>query len=127
MKRATVRKIMAHCVLIACSSIFIIPFVWLVSTSLKPDDEIFQEGFRIIPSEITFEHYIEGIGSFRFLTFLKNTLIICAGSVFGTALSCSLAAYGFSIVKWKGRDTCFYALLATMMLPPQDLTIATVR
>ena len=109
----------AHATLLLFSTIFIIPFVWLVSTSFKPDDEIFQIGLNLIPSEIQFAHYVEGVQAFRFLTFLRNTLLICGLSVFGVVLSCSLAAYGFALVRWRGRDLCFYILLSTMMLPPQ--------
>jgi len=113
------QKIIAHLMLLSFSSIFILPFVWLVSTSLKPDSAIFEEGLHLIPDEITYEHYVDGIRSFRFLSFLSNTLFICAFSVLGVLLSCSLAAYGFSLVQWRGRDVCFYILLSTMMLPPQ--------
>ncbi len=118
-------QLFAHLLLLSCSAVFILPFLWLVSTSLKPDAEIFEEGFQLIPKTITSEHYVAGIKSFRFLTFLENTAVICAFSVLGVLFSCSLAAYGFSMVTWKGRDVCFYCLLATMMLPPQ-VTIVPV-
>jgi multiple sugar transport system permease protein len=119
LKRTVRQKLLAHALLISFSGVFILPFLWLVSTSFKPDVEIFREGLDLIPDEATFAHYIKGVESFSFFLFLKNSLVICFLTVIGSILSCSLAAYGFSLVEWRGRDTCFYFLLATMMLPPQ--------
>lgn len=113
------QRLLAHLVLLSFSSIFVLPFLWMASTSFKPDSEIFEKGIDFIPDNFTVEHYKGAVSSFRFFLFLRNTLIICALSVGGAVFSCSLAAYGFALIEWRGRDTCFYLLLATIMLPPQ--------
>ncbi|HLK16220.1 MAG TPA: carbohydrate ABC transporter permease [Fimbriimonadaceae bacterium] len=64
-------------------------------------------------------NYVEGFKAFPFFKMLKNTLVICVLTVVGTVLSCSLAAYGLACVQWRGRETLFWVMLATMMLPGQ--------
>lgn len=68
---------------------------------------------------LEWSNYSNGFKAFPFFLMLKNTLVICALTVLGTVLSCSLAAYGLACVQWRGRETLFWAMLATMMLPGQ--------
>ncbi|QQE13990.1 carbohydrate ABC transporter permease [Planctomycetota bacterium] len=58
-----------------------------------------------------------GEGNLYFTRYLWNTIILCLLTVFGTVISCSLVAYGFSRIKWRGRDTMFIVVLSTMMIP----------
>ena len=77
------------------------------------------------PAEMTLKphlewsNYGEGFKAFPFFQMLRNTLVICVLTVVGTALSCSLSAYGLACVQWKGREVLFWTMLATMMLPGQ--------
>ena len=66
-----------------------------------------------------FANYSDAFQWFPFSLYLKNTLVICAISVIGTLLSCSLIAYGLACVEWRGREFLFWLMLSTMMLPPQ--------
>lgn len=68
---------------------------------------------------LEWSNYSGGFKAFPFFHMLNNTLVICVLTVFGTTLSCSLAAYGLACVQWKGREVLFWAMLATMMLPGQ--------
>jgi multiple sugar transport system permease protein len=68
---------------------------------------------------LEWSNYSEGFKAFPFFQMLRNTLEICVLTVVGTALSCSLAAYGLACIQWKGREVLFWAMLATMMLPGQ--------
>lgn len=68
---------------------------------------------------LEWNNYSNGFKAFPFFHMLKNTLVICVLVVLGTVLSCSLAAYGLACVQWKGRETLFWVMLATMMLPAQ--------
>jgi multiple sugar transport system permease protein len=67
----------------------------------------------------TLEHFEKGLTRVPVLMFLRNTLLVCVLTVLGTILSRTLVAYGFSILRWKGRDAIFFVMLATMMLPGQ--------
>lgn len=137
-KRANLAKsILSHAVLIVLSLAFAMPFAWLVTTSFQPDTERskLQPAFIPGPKDVaervdkaagqhlmytpTLEQYQKGLTRVPVLTFFRNTLLICVLTVIGSVASSSLVAYGFSILRWKGRDTIFFIMLATMMLPGQ--------
>ncbi len=113
------RRVLAHMALIALSAIFILPFAWLVSTSFKPESQIFLFPPVWIPRPPTIMHYIDGVNFLPFGTYLFNTSVICVFSVLGAVLSCSLVAYGLSRIEWKGRNFLFALLLGTLMIPFQ--------
>lgn len=115
-----------HLVLAAGALAFSLPFVWMVLTSLKPDDAIFRDpaglpdpwqwsnyprAFRFL--EIALGHIRTAFGAL----FLLNTLEVTILSTLGMLVSSSLAAYSFARLRWPGRDLLFNILLASMMLP----------
>ena len=108
-----------HVALILLSAVFMIPFFWLVSSSFKTDAQILRFPPEWIPSPLTFANYPNGLTFIPFWRCLMNTGLICVCSVTGALLSCSLVAYGLTRIRWSGRTTLFYLLLATMMLPHQ--------
>ena len=112
-------RILAHAVLILLSLLFLIPLYWLVSSSLKTDDQIFRMPPVWFPWPITFQNYPKGLTFIPFWRYLLNTLVISVFSVIGTLLSCSLTAYGLARIDWRGRNVLFWILLRTMMLPFQ--------
>jgi len=116
-KRKTIGQIFSHLLLIFFSLLFALPLFWLVSTSLKPNSEIFIFPPRWIPSQPFWGHYRTAIEFIPFFQYLFNTLYICALSVVGSVISCSLVAYGFSRIDWPERDALFMVLIATMMIP----------
>jgi len=118
-KKIFIHKSLIHLALISISVIFIFPFYWLVSTSLKSNEQIFTFSPVWIPNPPQWVNYIKAWTFVPFATYLKNTLIICTSVVIGTVLSCSLVAYGFSRIKWVGRDTVFMLVLVVMMIPFQ--------
>lgn len=115
----TIKKGILHLVLIAGSIVFSFPLVWLISTSLKPDTQIFKIPPQLIPDPFVWKNYADMWRYFPFLTFLLNTLLVVALTMAGTLLSAPLVAYAFSRLRWKGRGVVFTVLLGTMMLPTQ--------
>ncbi len=113
------RNIFSYIILISLSIIFIFPLYWLVSSALKPDEQLFVFPPILIPHPVKWENYIKAVNYFPFFRYLVNTLIICGTNVFGVIISCSLVAYSFSRIKWPGRDFCFFLMLSTIMLPYQ--------
>ena len=164
----------AHAALIIASLLFISPFAWMLSTSLKHESGIFpkpglppqwipttemrdETGHRLVicngengvelgrdelgkhivqvggktvslwPEDfevrqqigLHWGNYVEAFNKMDFLLNLRNTLFICVSCVIGTVMSCSLVAYSFARIPWRGRDTVFVLVLATMMLPYQ--------
>lgn len=98
---------------------FILPFLWLLSGSLKSSTELFANPPVWIPSPPQWSNFSIAFGEFPFLLYLRNTLIIAGFGIIGAVLSNTLIAYGFSRVEWKGRDGVFILVLATMMMPFQ--------
>lgn len=101
------------------SVIFVIPFFWMISTSVKSTDLVYLFPPVWIPDEFHWENYREAWQRLPFLTFYSNTLFIVMANLLGTLLSSSLVAYGFARLRFRGRDLLFLVLLSTMMLPSQ--------
>jgi len=120
-------RVTAQLVLTAMGLFYLFPFFWLVSTSLKELPQIFTMPPIWIPNPIRWQNYPEALSYFPFLRQLRNTLFVSCTNVLTVLCSSSLVAYSFSRLRWKGRDICFYLMLATMMLPYQVTMIPLFR
>lgn len=107
-----------HAFLIACSIIMIYPLLWLLSASLKPDNEIFGN-LWLWPTEIQWSNYSEGWGALvvSFTQFYWNSTVVTVLSVIGNVLSCSFAAYAFARLEFTGKNIWFALMMMTLMLP----------
>jgi ABC-type glycerol-3-phosphate transport system permease component len=105
--------------------IVLLPFVWMISTSLKPDSQISGFDINLIPDPITLGNYPRALTAIPFALYTLNTLIITTLSMIGTILSSYLVAYGFARLRFPGRDFWFIVLLGTIMLPNIVLLIPT--
>lgn len=118
-------KVALYGILVAFSIFMLIPFVWMVSSSLRTEAEMFPyppnplSWAFWVPNPIRWENYANAWRALPFTRFLRNTLIITTGRIFGELLSCSMIAYGFARLRARARDLLFIVLLATMMLPGQ--------
>ena len=108
---------MAYLLLVAATVVIASPLAWMVLSSLKSPTQLTSNPHALLPSPWMWSNYPEAMGSMPYLRYLRNSLLLCAGSVTGTLLSCSLAAYGFARLKWRGRNAVFGILIATMLLP----------
>ncbi|WP_078431159.1 carbohydrate ABC transporter permease [Metabacillus halosaccharovorans] len=117
--KKTVSKSLAHIILIVASFFFLIPFIWMVSTSLKPLDQVFTFPPEWIPKPFQWSNYIDAMNYIPFFTYLKNTIIITLFSTIGAVLSCPLVAYSFAKLKWPGRNILFIITIGVMMIPGQ--------
>lgn len=113
------KRLLAHVVLILGSIIFVFPFIWMVSTSLKSDAQIFLFPPPLIPNPVQWSNYYQMTVYLPFFKFVGNTAFVTAMNLLGTLLSSSFIAYGFARLRFKGRDALFVVMLATMMLPSQ--------
>jgi len=99
------------------AAVIVVPLFWMVSTSLKGSDALFTYPPEWIPRPAMWSNYIEAWKMLPFGRFLFNTLFITVLAMVAELLTSSLVAYGFARFQFKGRDTLFFILLATMMLP----------
>jgi multiple sugar transport system permease protein len=97
--------------------LFVIPFVWMVSTSLKSEVQAFVFPPVWIPDPVKWENYAEAFAIQPTALFLRNTVIVTGLAVLGEVISSSLVAFGFARMRFRGRDKLFILLLATLMLP----------
>jgi multiple sugar transport system permease protein len=109
----------AYVVLIALGTLYLLPLLWMVATSLKTGPQAIATPPSLIPSPFVWENYPDALTKINFPVALRNSLLYALPAVVGTVISCSLVAYGFARISWPGRDAVFLVLLATMMLPGQ--------
>ena len=102
---------------IAVSAIMLLPQVWMLRSSLMDINQIFVYPPTWIPKPWEFQNYPAVFDTVPFLQYFQNTLTILIPSVIGTVVTASLAAYGFSRLRWPGRDLVFGILMTTLMLP----------
>ncbi|EAG3224605.1 carbohydrate ABC transporter permease [Listeria monocytogenes] len=105
-------------ILTAGGFFMILPFIWMVLSSLKTDAEILKIPPTIWPETFTLDNFTKLFTEMDFAIYLKNTLIIVFFSFFGLFLN-AMAGYGFAKFKFKGKNKLFYLVLATMMIPGQ--------
>ena len=104
--------------LVGFSIVFFLPFGWMISTSLKPLNETMTMPPRWLPSEPQWQNYPDAMRAMGpFWLYARNSLMLALLNVVGTVASSALVAYGFSRIEWRGRDSVFLLLLATMMIP----------
>lgn len=118
------RRVLLHTLLIGVALVMLYPLLWMLSSSLKPDTDIFTHP-GLIPDELHPQNYSEGwSGSGNsFSLYITNSLIVTIGAVIGNVISCSLAAYAFARFEFRGKKIWFGLMLGTLMLPMQATLI----
>ncbi|HUN05832.1 MAG TPA: carbohydrate ABC transporter permease [Aggregatilineales bacterium] len=104
-------------VLIFMSIVMIAPFLWLVSSSLKSQVQIFQYPPDLLPNPIQWDNYSRALTYKPFGLYLRNTLIIAGLNVIAVVFTSSFVAYGFARMRFWGRDFWFGIVIATLFLP----------
>jgi multiple sugar transport system permease protein len=111
------KKWVRYGLLILLSVVFLLPVFWMISSSLKPEYQIFANPPVWWPRPPRWENYHEALTYLPFGRFAINTLIIAVGTVIGHVASCSIIAYGFARLEAPGKGFLFILLLSTLMLP----------
>lgn len=123
---AVALSVVKHLTLLVVGVTFLLPFWWMVATSLKPDQAMFHIPPLLVPlqnpelwNELVWLNYPRSFTFTRppFTVFIWNTIVIAAISVVGAVISNPLAAYGLSRIRWPGRDLLFGITLSTLFLP----------
>lgn len=115
----SLKALAAYTLLSLLALVFVLPLIWMLSTSLKADQQIFAMPPQWIPETIMWGNYLRVLEVMPFWTYLFNSVLITGLTIVGTVLSGSLVAYAFACLEWPGRDKLFILVLATMMLPMQ--------
>ena len=106
-----------YLLLLVSSLIFAMPLIWMFTCSLKSQAELIEHPYSLLPTDWNWQNYPDAVQSMPYLRYLGNSLFLCTLNVIGSLLSCSLVAYGFARLRWRGRRLLFGILIATMLLP----------
>ncbi|MCX7918328.1 MAG: carbohydrate ABC transporter permease [bacterium] len=110
-------KIIVITILCIGGILYLLPFLWMIRTSLMEYTQLNRLPMVWIPNPIRLDNYRQALTMMNFPVLLKNTLIITAFALTGQLISCSLVAFGFARLRFPGRELLFFVLLSTMMLP----------
>ncbi|SDM28976.1 carbohydrate ABC transporter permease [Sediminibacillus halophilus] len=116
-KKRMTKKTLIYLILIGGSLIILSPVWWMIATSLKTPQEIAQYPPSFWPDSFRFSNYLETWQTAPFTRWTLNTLLISALSTIGSVLANAFIAYGFAVIKFKGRNLLFGIVMATMLIP----------
>ncbi len=117
--KTAVKNTLIYLTLTTFALFFVIPFLWILSTSLKGNEQIFVIPPQWVPSVFMWDNYAKVFERIPFLLYVKNSVFISLIVITGTVLSSSIVAYSFACLNWPGRNALFVVVLASMMLPMQ--------
>lgn len=112
------RSVLVYSILVLLSLIFTLPLLWMVTTSLKEQGQVFQVPPVWIPDPFRWDNYPEAIRRAPLWLWLYNTATITVLATIGNVITASMVGFGFARLRFPGRDFLFIVLLSTMMLPP---------
>lgn len=119
-KKRLIAKIITYVLIFVFSISFLLPFIWMLSTSFKEHEEIFTIPVTFIPKKFIIQNYIDVFdtsGYANILVGFRNTLLIVVPSTIIGCLTAALAAFAFAKIKFPGRDVIFFILISTMAIP----------
>lgn len=117
--KEAVRYGLTHVFIISLGLLMIYPIIWMIVSSFKPNNMIFSDP-GLIPKVVTIENYISGWRGYAgttFGTFFVNSIVMCLIAIVGNLISCSMAAYAFARLQFRGKTIWFAMMMMTLMLP----------
>jgi len=130
--RSRIRSAITYVLLIVCSVVFLAPIFWMVSTSLKSVDHVFDLPIEWIPTDPQFRNYPAALGTYDFKRYFMNSGIVAGAVTSIHVLLASWAGYGLAKYRFGGRQLLFWLILVTLLLPlevvmiPLWLTVKTL-
>jgi len=121
--KVTPWKVLTWIVLLLGAGLMAMPFLWMISSSLKAEQAVFQYPPQLIPDPVMWNNYVESLIYKPFYLYVRNTVFLVAVNMFAIIVASSFCAYGFARIEFPGRDTWFVVVLATMMMPYYVLMI----
>lgn len=121
--KVTPWKVLTWIVMLLGAGLMAMPFLWMISSSLKAEQAVFQYPPQLIPDPVMWNNYVESLIYKPFYLYVRNTVFLVAVNMFAIIVASSFCAYGFARIEFPGRDTWFVVVLATMMMPYYVLMI----
>ncbi|WP_424449015.1 carbohydrate ABC transporter permease [Microbacterium arborescens] len=118
-----VGRIAGYAALILAAAALLLPFFWMIMSSLKTANEVFSVPIQWIPEVFVWQNYVDIWNQSGMLTWIRNTLVLAVVVTFLQVLTGSFAAYGFARIRFPGRDVLFLAYIGTIAVPWQSYMI----
>jgi multiple sugar transport system permease protein len=113
-----------HAVLLTTAALLLVPFVWMISLSLKPPGEIFRASFSLLPEQwYAMQNYTKALTTAPLGRFLLNGVIVCGAILVCQILVCAPAAYALAKLNFRGREAMFALVLVGLLIPHQVLAL----
>ena len=119
-----ISTVLLYAVVLALALIVVLPFYWMIITSLKSNTEIRDTVQTFFPQIVKWENYVLIFYTFDFGTYMFNTIVVAIFSTLGTLITTIFAAFAFARLKFAGREALFMLFLATMMIPGEMMVIS---
>lgn len=123
MSARTFRRSILISLLVVGGFLMMVPFLWMISTSLKTRAEVFQVPPVLFPASPRWENYVDMWNALPFATFFINSVKLATLNTVGQLISCSLAAYAFAVLRFPFRGPLFGLLLVTLIIPAQVVLV----
>lgn len=123
MSARTFRRSILISLLVVGGFLMMVPFLWMISTSLKTRAEVFQVPPVLFPASPRWENYVDMWNALPFATFFFNSVKLATLNTVGQLISCSLAAYAFAALRFPFRGPLFGLLLVTLIIPAQVVLV----
>ena len=124
LRKKRIRKTVLVCVNILFALFMLFPLLYSVSVSIMPGDELFTMDLNILPSNPTFYNYVRAFTQVPLVRFILNSFLVAGCITIGQIITCSLAAFAFSFLEFKGKNFLFMLVMATMMVPGEAVIIS---
>lgn len=118
-----IRRVVSQLLLIVVAAGFMVPFGYMVATSLKPPDEVFTTPPRLLGSQIRWQNYSDALAFLPFGRFILNGFLVASCGTALVVVTSGLSGYAFARLRWRGRSGVFLAFLMTLMIPQEVLVV----
>ncbi len=120
-----IADIFTYILLLGGVCILMVPIAWLLSTALKDNQQIFRWPPSLLPNPVRWENFVNAMtySGMPFGRFFLNTIFVTSLSAIGTLFSSFIVAYAFSRLRWKGRNTLFFIVVLTMVIPTEVIIV----
>ncbi len=125
-RKLQIRTFAYHFFVILFGFVMIYPVLWMLSSSLKPHEDIFTQAYALIPKRVVFANYVtgwRGFGNNTFGVFFANSFKLVVPATIGVVITSAMAAFGFARVRFRLSNVWFGCMIITMLLPNQVLMI----
>ncbi len=123
-RKKTAKKILLVAVNTIVALFILLPLLYAVSIAFMPSSDLYTMSMNLIPTHPTLDNFREALTKVPLVRFVLNSFLVAGLITFGQVISCSLAAFSFSFLEFKGKNVLFMIVMATMMIPGEATIIS---